>query len=193
VDLNDPEQPLAELVASYTHTVDLDVECEHGAFVRSPDYTDLQQRCYWDYFRIFVPGGVAPISGQAPSVPAAWLLSSEAQSGVIEVAHGEHGTTIFSGLFVLPTDETGQVQVAYALPPTVLSEQDGILTYTLDLFKQPGTLGTPIRIVIGPPEGYRIIEQTGLEQNVQGNLILEIRLYVDQTFRIQFQSSAEGE
>ena len=69
VDFNDPEKPEARLSVIYTHTLDAEIACEHGSFVRSSDYSDLQQRCYWDYFRIYTPAGVEAISAQAPSVP----------------------------------------------------------------------------------------------------------------------------
>lgn len=193
VDLSQPGRPTASVLITYHSTIQAQVQCRHGAFVESSTYTDLQQRCYWDYYRIYVPGGVEPISSQAPAVPAAWLLTGEAQPGEIQFTDAENGTSVFSGLFVLPTERTVQIELAYLLPSSILTETNGSLTYTLELFKQPGTQGTPFMISIQPPRRTIPEAGSGFEQDSDGRLKLEGRLYTDQSFQIQFRPGGEEE
>ena len=195
VDLSEPGQPEARVRVIYTHTVPADIACEHGSFVRSPDYSNLQQRCYWDYFRIYTPDGVEEISGQAPAVPAEWLLTGEALSGEIRrVGAGPGGTVEFSGMLVLPTASTRSVEIAYHLPPGVLgTSQDGAYTYELKLFKQPGTHGVPVQITLVPPHGFKITANAAWIDDPAGSYIWQGRLFVDQDLRVQFSSIEDDE
>jgi hypothetical protein len=190
VDLSDLFQPQASLQVTYQHTWEGDADCEHGAFVRELDYRDLQHRCYWNYFRVYVPTGVIPISGTAPPVSADWLLTEEREAGGIQVLDGERDTTVFSGIFVLPPGETSTVQIEYILPQKVLQQiTEDRWTYTLQLAKQPGTHGVPVKVSVLLPEGFSSIEgQTSWEIDADGVAQWEGRLWVDQVLSLSLTS-----
>ena len=186
LDLTDFAQPRASLLVTYQHTWEGEADCEHGAFVRELDYRDLQHRCYWDYFRVYVPAGTIPISGAAPPVSAEWLLTEEREAGEIQVLAGERDTTVFSGIFVLPPGETSTVQMEYDLPREVMQQSaEDRWTYTLHLVKQPGTHGVPAIVSVLLPEGFSIVEgQTSWEIAADGVAQWDGRLWVDQVLTL---------
>ena len=186
LDLTDLSRPRASLQVTHQHTWEGDADCEHGAFVRELDYRDLQHRCYWDYYRVYVPTGAVPISGAAPPVSAEWLLTEEREAGEIQVLDGERDTTVFSGIFVLPPGETSAVQIEYVLPPEVLQQSaEDRWTYTLHLAKQPGTHGVPAKVSVLLPEGFSIVEgQTSWEIDADGVAQWDGRLWVDQVLSL---------
>ena len=154
--------------------------------MRELDYRDLQHRCYWDYFRVYVPAGTIPTSGAAPPVSAEWLLTEEREAGEIQVLDGERDTTVFSGIFVLPPGETSTVQIEYDLPQEVLQQSaEDRWTYTLHLAKQPGTHGVPAFVSVLLPEGFSIVEgQTSWEIDADGVAQWDGRLWVDQVLSL---------
>ena len=57
VDLRDPAAPRANLTLIHTHTSPLTgVPCRHEARY-DLSYEQMMHRCYWDYVRVYVPGG----------------------------------------------------------------------------------------------------------------------------------------
>ncbi len=101
-----PDAPAqATLTLLYHHPVQAqDVECvaksEYG-----DRYTDMIERCYFDYLRVYVPAGSK-------------LIAAE---GLVDDSFteqpGERGAHIFGGYFILPPDQTHTVTLHYSLPP----------------------------------------------------------------------------
>lgn len=86
------------------------------------NYADLIARCYFDYVRVFVPGGseLINVSGIDPQT-----VTSTA---------GEKGIQQFGGYFVLPPNSTKRITFTYRLPAGI-SPQD----YSLRIQRQAGT------------------------------------------------------
>lgn len=114
------------LVISYTHGAPAGSEpvCE-----RSPRYGDsydeLTRRCYWNYLRVYVPGG-------------SQLLTAQGLKKVT-VEAGERGTTVFAGDFVAQPGETYTVTLRYRLPADLSA-----VPYRLFVRKQGGTVAIPL-------------------------------------------------
>ena len=154
VDLRDPQAPRAEVAVRYRHTIDTPVTCVHQASYGSAVYEDLQTRCYWDYVRVYAPSGALLLGGRLPRTPAQYLLTGQDEPGMWTARTGEPGTTEFSGIFVLPTAKQAELRLAYRLPDQVLLHRaDGSRVYSLRLYKQPGTQGTPVEVTVLLPEG----------------------------------------
>ncbi len=119
---------VATLVITYTHTAPAGSEpvCE-----RSPRYGDsydeMTRRCYWNYLRIYVPGGSE-------------LLTAEGLKKVT-AEPGERGTTVFAGDFVALPGEAYQVTLRYRLPADVATAP-----YRLLVRKQAGTVALPLAV-----------------------------------------------
>ena len=117
---------VATLVISYTHTAPAGVEpiCD-----RSPRYGDsydeMTRRCYWDYLRVYVPGGSE-------------LLAADGLKKV-NTEPGERGTTIFAGDFVARPGEVYVVTLRYRLPAGLPDAP-----YRLFVRKQAGAGAIPL-------------------------------------------------
>lgn len=117
---------IATLVISYTHSAPAGAEPACNRFPRYGDsYDEMTRRCYWNYLRVYVPGGSELLATEGLKKTATEL--------------GERGTTIFAGDFVMSPGETHTVTLRYRLPaglPTV--------PYRLFVRKQAGTDAIPL-------------------------------------------------
>jgi hypothetical protein len=119
---------VATLTVTYTHTAASrpDLVCDRLQGY-GPTYEDLAARCYWDFVRVYVPGGSE-------------LLSANGLNSVA-TEPGEAGTTAFTGDFVLRPGEVKAVTLRYRLPAAVRSQP-----YRLLVHKQAGTAGWPLNV-----------------------------------------------
>lgn len=118
---------VATLTLTYTHTAqDGEPVCD-----RTPRYGDsydeLTRRCYWDYLRVYAPGGSELLAGEG-------LLQSSTEAG-------ERRTTIFAGDFVLRPGAQQVVTLRYRLPAGL-----SVAPYQLFVRKQAGTLAIPLTV-----------------------------------------------
>jgi len=130
--LDEGERPSAELTLLYRHTADIRLEeCIHEPSYGA-SYDDMMNRCYWDYVRVYVPGGseLKEAVGFDP--------------GSTESLSGEQGTQVFTGFFVLAPGEERVMTLRYDLPLTVVA--DGV--YRLRVQKQPGTGSLPLHMQV---------------------------------------------
>ena len=88
IDLSDPTQPVATIIVDYVNPVKKTVECKHIASYGDGTYADMQTRCYWDYWRIYLPAESELISISTPIIPASWLLNHELVNNPVEVSLG---------------------------------------------------------------------------------------------------------
>ncbi len=119
---------VASLVISYTHTAPAGAEpvCD-----RSPRYGDsydeLTRRCYWNYLRVYVPGGSELLAAEGLKKTATEL--------------GERGTMVFAGDFVALPGAVHVVTLRYRLPADLLAAP-----YRLFVRKQAGTSAIPLGV-----------------------------------------------
>jgi len=125
-------RPHAELTLRYRHTADIRLdECIHEPYY-GQSYDDMMNRCYWDYVRVYVPGG------------------SELQEAVgfepdsVESLPGERDTQVFTGFFVMAPGEEREITLRYDLPAEAVT--DGV--YRLRVQKQPGTGALPLSVQV---------------------------------------------
>ncbi len=153
VDLSDIADPGGSVTITYQHSGKGNVPCVQVASYGNFTYQDMMQRCYWDYWRLYTPSGSRLESSTTKPVPADELLNGEGWSGEISTVSGEAGTQVFSGVLVLPLEQSALNQISYTLPPSILdSTTTGFYVYTLDVRSQPGLTGLPFQLsVILPP------------------------------------------
>lgn len=155
VDLSNPEQPAARLSISFTHNGEAKVTCVHQSIYDVTTYAEFSQRCYWNYWRVYLPGGSALTRAQVKAVPGDQLLGGRPWPGMVEAYPGEEGTQVFAGMLVLPVGERETIRLEYDLPPRVVSRREnGELHYRLHIQKQPGTSATPFQVQVRLPPGY---------------------------------------
>ena len=162
VDLTDLTEPTGEVGLSYQNTAIGNVPCVQMASYGNGTYLDMQQRCYWDYWRVYTPGGAQFQSSTAQPVPADELLSKDGWSGQVESLAGEANTQIFAGLLVLPETSSSQVALTYRLPTSVLRlTSDGQHVYSLRVDVQPGLQGLSFRLEVRLPQNAQVTSSTG--------------------------------
>lgn len=191
VDLSDLNRPFASLRLEYRHSLHEEPACTPGAYYGGRTYLDMQRRCYWNFFRIYVPRAVTPLSGRTIPVAAERLLSQVAEGGELTVEAGERGTLVFSGIFVLPGDQRSTVEVNYGLPANVLTAApDGGWIYRLRVQKQPGTEAIPLEIRITLPNEHSI--EAGGAWGISGptTAVWSGRLETDLSLELHFMPMA---
>lgn len=157
VDLQDLQHPVGEATLTYNHTGNGSGACKQEITYGNGTYQDLQQRCYLDYWRLYVPGGSELISSSALPVPADQLLSGAGWSGQVESLPGEAGRQIFAGLMMLAQGQSQQIKISYSLPAGVVkSVKPGSYSYSLHIQVQPGLDGLPVELRLRLPNGARL-------------------------------------
>ncbi|MCJ7702178.1 MAG: DUF4012 domain-containing protein, partial [Anaerolineales bacterium] len=157
VDLTQPGQIPAMLVLYYTHTTPQDVPCVHESSYGQGAYSDMQTRCYWDYWRVYKPPGTNLYNANQTPVSGEWLLDGQPWPGEVAAAPGEGDTRMFSGFFVLPTAQKQDISLQFTLPLDTLElDQAGNLVYRLKVQKQAGLSHLPFVLQIRPPQGFQL-------------------------------------
>lgn len=172
LDFSQPGTPRAQLRVHYHHPVQKDVPCKHEASYGTGTYENMIERCYWDYWRVFVMEGTHLEASYTQPVPAEWLLNQQSEDGVVVNQSNGLGTQEISGLMVLPTGSDQEIGINLQLPEkAIISTPEGGWNYVLHVQKQPGIESLPFTIQITFPNGCRIPD-TGNEQwSWHGNLM----------------------
>jgi hypothetical protein len=140
------------------------VACRHEA-AYGQTYADMQQRCYWDYWRVLTAGDSRLTASQVAPVPAERLLDQQAYDGQVSQAVAEGGTSEFSGLLVVPAGESGAINLAWQLPARVIRQEDHAWVYRLRIQKQPGLGRLPLQLSVTAPQGARLQAQDGWQES----------------------------
>lgn len=158
------------VLVSYDNPSSRDTECVHEPSYEAT-YELMMNRCYWNYLRIYVPGG-------------ATLIASE-DGPDLENAGLEAGKQVWADWMVIPTHAQQQVALAYYLPRPVLRRVGDAQEYRLLVQKQPGADTTPLRVTVSLPAGAKVISASPSPKTVAGNVVqFESSLVTDQEFRV---------
>jgi hypothetical protein len=177
VDLNTPNQPVGEVTLTYQHTGSGDQVCKQEISYGTGTYQDMQERCYLDFWRVYVPSGSKVITSNAQSVPKDELLNGAGWSGQVESLTDETGTEIFAGLLMLPPSQSTQIIISYSLPSNIIQPVGmDLQEYVLRVQVQPGLEGLPFQLEIklpnnsttlNPGEGWKpLTDQTWIWQGI---------------------------
>ena len=135
-------------------------------------YELMQQRCYWDYVRVYAPGGAV-------------LGESQGTSRVDELDEGT-GHTIWATSFVIAPGQQHQIGYAYVLPEETVV-QDGLWTYKLAVQKQAGTNAVPLEVEVRLPEGAKVESIVPRPTRVEdGKIRFKTNLKVDRWIEIVY-------
>lgn len=136
----------ATVAVTYRHPVRVEnVVCssksEYGEV-----YTDMIERCYFDYVRLYVPLGSELISIQGVTEDS------------VTSQPGERGTQVLAGYFVLEPGRQHTVTFRYRLPATITRDD-----YQLVVQRQSGTRPLPLEI-----SAHGITHTTTLSEGIMG-------------------------
>jgi hypothetical protein len=187
IDLSNPSAPTSSLQLAYEHDAPRGIPCLHEVTYGEGTYADLENRCYWDFVRVYVPVGAIFIDGWLPSVPGEMLMSGIGEAGGWTSQQGEQETTAFSALLILPTGSRISPSLTYSLPPTILTQgAAGELGYELRLAKQAGVSTIPISVRVIPPTNSMIDAAAGWQMQQDGSALWQGDLHKDIILTLQF-------
>ncbi len=190
VSLADPAVPEAQVRLTYTHLgAPRDQECDHQPYYDESvtSYHDLLDRCYWDYVRVYPPPGATPLTGSRHPLPGRYLTSGRDWSGEMVVEHEFAGRLSLANFLLLGWGESQTVQFSYRLPPSVItSSGEGLYRYQLLVQKQPGTIGTPLLVVVQLPPGADLVAAAPPVIQSGDEVVYEVDLVTDQELAIEW-------
>jgi hypothetical protein len=131
-------------------------------------------RCYWNYLRVYKQSGVELLDASPHDIPAEWILTKRpVPAHVDELDEEIDGVQGFGTLLVVPGGQSLNTGFDFALPASVISNDDGSnqFTYRLKVQKQPGTLANLLVIRVHLPNRSEV-ETVNMEALVQENNLL---------------------
>ena len=156
VDLTDLENPKAHLTMEYEHPVSLDIPCVHEAtYGQEIAYTNMFQRCYWNYWRVYTPPSTRLVNASVQYVPGDMLLSGKDWQGELDLESDLPGLGMVGGLHIVPTNSLRKVELDFMLSSDILNHENDVLLYELSFLKQLGLNKFPVLFSVTIPETYR--------------------------------------
>jgi hypothetical protein len=159
VDLTDLDNPTAHLTMEYEHPIDVEVPCVHEAtYGKDIAYTNMFQRCYWDYWRVYTAPSTKLLNANVQVVPGDLLLSGNDWLGNLDLESDLPGLGMVGGLQVVPTNSARKLELDFDLDPEILTYRSGIIGYELNLQKQLGLKELPFEFSVIIPKDYKFID-----------------------------------
>ncbi|MBW6473911.1 MAG: DUF4012 domain-containing protein [Anaerolineaceae bacterium] len=189
VDLTDLDYPTAHLTMEYEHPLDVDVPCVHEAtYGKEIAYTNMFQRCYWDYWRVYTAPSTKMLNANVQFVPGDLLLSGNGWLGNLDLESDLPGLGMVGGVQIVPTNAVNKLELDFDLDPEILTYQSGIIGYELDLQKQLGLKELQWEIIVSIPTNYEFRNYPNVAVNNQTSLIIkEVLLQNSKKINISFQ------
>ncbi|GAP07624.1 hypothetical protein ATHL_02510 [Anaerolinea thermolimosa] len=166
VDARVLQNPQATLVLEYTSRAQPGVACVHKEMY-GLTYADLQNRCYWNYWRVLVPKDSELLFAQVPAVPPERMLNQKGYDGMVQSSPAEGGTIAFAGLLVLPAGDRQTAILSWRLPSRVVRQTKEGWVYELRVQKQPGVVRSGLRLIVQIPEGMKMKPADGWRSGPQ--------------------------
>lgn len=159
LDLSVLNNPKGTARITYQHSGSGDEPCKQEISYGTGTYEDMQQRCYLDYWRLYVPEGSLLTSSISQPVPAEALLSNQGYSGLVDTLAGEAGSEVFAGLLMLSQGKSASINLAYDLPPEVLQPgKSGYVEYFLHIGVQSGVQTLPFVLEVMLPMDSSLVD-----------------------------------
>jgi hypothetical protein len=182
--------PRATMTLTYTHTSNVDIACVPGSRYDA-EYTQMMDRCYWAYLRLYVPEGAQLVDASRHPIAAEFVANGQAWDGIARVSAASEGAyTVFEQALLLPTASQAVVQFMYTLPDDVIqSGPDGTFTYQLLWQKQAGLGSIPARVILRMPQNAVLCPSQALPSaNGAGVILVDVDLRVDNSLHICYQT-----
>ena len=151
-------------------------------------YEDLVDRCYWNFLRVYTPGGSDLLEASRHPAPASAFISGQPWSGGAYLLDDPGGLTTIANFLLLEQGETAVVHTRYQLPGSVVQETDGTQVYRLTLYKQAGLPPQPLTVTITLPANSRLLDAQPAPTAVNDQIIkFDTTLDSDLQFIVSYQ------
>lgn len=187
VDLTDLSQPRATLLVRHAHPLDgWEGPCRQNPRYDAT-YRQMMERCYWDYLRVYVPGGTRLLDASPHRVSGEALLSGRPSPAEVEVRHVDSGHQVLATFLLVRPGQTLETRFRYALPGGTLQVQGEKRVYDLTVQKQPGTLAVPLQLRVLLPAGARVVESDPKPESAAGpEITYSLPLETDKVVTLTF-------
>lgn len=185
-------QPQALLTLHYRHTgPSSDEPCYQGVeeeFEQAADYLTLADQCYWNFLRVYAPGGSRLVESSTHLVPGETLFNGATWEKAGQSYEEMPGLATFGNFMLLPRGAEATAYFQYELPAGVLVTEDGDTIYRLKIQKQPGTRPESLTLTVSLPAGAALVEASPAPTQLDGgNLIYVTLLASDLEFTVRFR------
>ncbi len=184
-------QPQASLNVLYTHTGrPRDETCLQGVFeeyAAASDYLALTDKCYWNYVRVYAPGGSVLQASSSHSVPSESLINGRAWEGAAQTVAEQPGLTTFANFFLLPWGSELTTMFQYQLPEGVMQTENGETVYRLTVYKQPGTRPEQLTMVISLPRGATLLDSSLPVTEMDGRMVMNTKLETNLEITLRYR------
>jgi hypothetical protein len=159
VDLQDPAAATAKYTVSYENRSTGSNDCSYQSrpTPEQANYENLKNSCYWNYFRVYFPFGASEIDWDDLYLPPGTIpeRGGVMQVGAVttELEFDENGLFL-GGLIAIPPGESSEFVASYTLAKNAVQVSGNQLSYSVDLWSQPGSLGRDTKMRIILPNGY---------------------------------------
>ena len=194
VDLTDPVNPTSSLALFQENFATDTPNCIHFGKPLIEDEKSWYpiNRCYYDYFRVYLPFGTRLLDASPHEIPGEWMLLRQPIPARVDTLNMDFekidGATGFGTLLVIPGLKSLNTGFRFALPTSVISQEPGSRqrSYLLKIQKQPGTLATPLTVRIHLPNQAQDIQTNPAASVDSNNILFETNLTTDVTLRVNF-------
>ncbi len=187
VDLSNLDKITAAITLTQTNLATGDAPCNHVPRY-GKDYWDMMDRCYWNYWRVYVPSGSTLIDATPHAVSGEYLLLGEDFPATMDELSDVTGKSGWGTLVFIPRGETVSSRVVYQLPPTVIFQADDGWHYRLTVQKQAGTQAIPMQVQVILPPNRSVLSVSPSPQMVSGaKLDFTLALTTDRKIEVIFR------
>lgn len=192
VDLNTGPTPQTSLTLKYRHTGPAQTEpCYQGVseeFEQGLDYLALADQCFWNYLRVYAPGGSQLIDSSRILVPGETMFNGVTWDNEATVVEDLAGLATFANFMLVPQGGEQTATFQYELPEEVIQMEGAVNVYQLTVQKQPGLSPEQLLVMITLPEGSRIEEIVPVSGRSEGNRVLfDMALNKNTVFTIRYR------
>ncbi|HRQ37717.1 MAG TPA: DUF4012 domain-containing protein [Chloroflexota bacterium] len=157
----------AALTIYYTNNAPLEPE-ETGCYQdtlldygNAPAYKELADECYWNYLRVYVPGGSTLTNSSSHEVPLETLaVAHQGWHGPAQTLNEFADWSTFANFILVPQQETVAVSLAYVLPEVVKVDGREQSSYQLTLRPQAGARPQTVQVTVTLPTGAQLLSTT---------------------------------
>lgn len=182
--------PTADLSIEYRHQgPDNGEPCVQGTpYDADPDYREGINKCYWNYLRVYTPGGSRLLSSTTHTVDGSALISGETWQQAAKAFEEMPGLTTFANFLLVPHSSMVRSTFQYSLPDS-LSERSGEdSVYQLAVLKQAGSVSNSFSVTIVLPENAQLINgQPEPSSVVDGTVYFDLLLDRDILLTITYR------
>jgi len=190
VDLTQPAHPTATLTIAHKNNSKGTEPCNHKSrYGVDGTYSNLINRCYWEYLRIYTPPDTELLQAITTPIPGNFLISHEDNPAFVEVLPHEVNKSVWGTFLMVGHGETKETMFKYELSNNSLKQTESGWRYNLTAQKQAGTRGNKMHVSVKLPLKHVLVSVIPSPKNItdMGHVEFDLVLKTDEMIEIVFR------